>query len=199
MSQFDPATGAALAAPVVTVFGAIEIVLNSGHMLRVLNSGGFVDFPDGRRFTGGDPVFGSISKVESLADGVGDEAPALKITFNPSSDAAAATLSAASNQESPVTMWTGVVDPQTGRIVGEALPFFAGSLDTTTIKSGAKSRTLEMVISSVFEDFFYNDDGARLSDTFHKSCWPNERGLAFVTYVVHQIYWGTDAPSGVST
>jgi hypothetical protein len=198
MSQFDPLLDAALAAPVVTVFGAVEIALRSGHTIRLLNSGGFVTF-DGKTFLGGDPIFGSIAKVDTLSDGIGSEAPALKITFNPADDAAGATLAAASNQESPVKMWVGAIDPQTGLGIGEPLLIFSGMLDYATLDAGTKSRTLEMVISSVFEDFFYNDDGARLSDTFHNVCYPGERGLAFVTYIVHQIYWGTDAPSGVTT
>lgn len=198
MSQFDPLLDAALAAPVVTVFGAVEIALRSGYTIRLLNSGGFVTF-DGNRFEGGDAIFGSIAKADTMTDGIGDEAPALKITFNPANDAAAATLSAASNQESPVRLWVGAIDPQTGLGIGEPLLVFSGMLDTTTLKAGQKSRTLEMVISSIFEDFFYNDDGARLSDAFHKACYPGERGFAFVTYIVHQVYWGTDAPSGVTT
>ena len=44
------------------------------------------------------------------------------------------------------------------------------------------------------ERFFDDDEGARLADGFHRSVWPGEEGLAFVTGVEKTVYWGMDAP-----
>lgn len=197
MTAFSPETDLALAQQVVTIFGAIEIVLPD-HTIRLLTGAGIVTFADGRSFTGEDATYGALWSIEDLTDGVGDEAPALTLTLAPASDAAAASLAAADMQGSPVSMWLGVVDPATGLVVGDPLLVFLGELDVPTIKGGANSRLLELEITSVFEDFFTTDDGVTLSDAFHKSVWPGERGMSGVTYVTHQLYWGSDTPSGVT-
>lgn len=196
MTAMDPAMDAALAGINPTVFGAIEIVLPD-HTLRLLTGAGIAVF-DGKTFTGADATYGVLHSVEDLTDGSGDEAPAINVTLIPASDAAAADLAAASMQGSPVTIWMGVVDPTNGLVIGEPLMIFLGELDLPTLKVGPNSRTLELEITSVFEYLFFNDDGARLSDTFHQYVWPGELGFSFCIAVLHEIYWGGDAPSGVT-
>lgn len=196
MTQMSVAMDTALAGAVATIFGAVEIVLPS-HTIRLLTGAGTISFA-GKTFTGNDATYGSIHSVEDLTDGTGDEAPALTLTLVPRSDAAAADLASASMQGSSVSMWLGVVDPKTGFVVGDPLLVFLGLLDVPTIKIGTNSRLLELEITSVFEDFFLSDDGARLSDSFHQYLWPGEQGMSFATGVTHQLYWGAEAPSGVS-
>jgi hypothetical protein len=191
-----PALDAALAGFNPTIFGAIEIVLPN-HTIRVLDSAGVVTF-DGKTFTADDATYGVLDSIGELNDGTGDESPALQLTFAPTGDAAAADLASAADQGSQVSIWLGAVDPTTGLVIGEPLLIFLGQLDTVTLRGGANSRLLDLEITSAFEWFFFNDDGARLSDTFHQYLFPGETGLSQVTGVAHQIYWGTSPASGVS-
>lgn len=196
MTTMSPAMDAALAGMSPTVFGAVEIVLPTAT-IRLLTGAGVIVF-DGKTFTGEDATYGTLYAIESLTDGGGDEAPAVQLTLAPASDAAAAVLASASMQGSPVTFWLGVVDPSNGLVIGEPLMIFLGVLDVPTLKAGRNTRLLEVEVTSVFEDFFFTDDGARLSDTFHQYLWPGETGLASVTSTMHQIYWGSSPASGVT-
>lgn len=186
----------ALAGMIATIFGAVEIILPS-HTIRLLTGSGVVTF-DSKTFAGSDATYGSLYSIENLTDGTGDEAPSVLLSLAPASNAAAADLASAAMQGSQVTFWLGCVDPSTGLVIGEPLMIFLGALDVATLKASANSRLLEMEITSAFEWFFFNDDGARLSDTFHKYLFPGETGLAEVTGVLHQIYWGSSPASGVS-
>jgi len=196
MTAMSPGLDNALAGSNPTIFGAVEIVLPS-HTIRLLTGSGVVGF-DGKTFTGDDPTYGVLYAVGDLTDGTGDEAPATQLTLAPASNAAAADLSSANMQGAQVSIWLGAVAPLTGLVLGEPLLIFLGQLDTATLKVGAYSRLLDLEITSAFEWFFFNDDGARLSDTFHKYLWPGETGLSQVTGVQHQIYWGMSPASGVT-
>lgn len=200
MSQMSPALDAALTQRQATIFGAIQLQL-PGRTVRLLIGSGFISFPVAgvaQTFTGKDNILGVFSAIENLTDGSGDEAPAISLTFIPASDAATVALAAPSMQGASVLIWLGAVDPTSGLVVGDPLLIFNGLLDVASIKVGQNTRTVEYEVTSVFEDFFLSDDGARLSSTFHEYIWPGELGLEFVTYVTNQIYWGSEAPSGVT-
>lgn len=196
MTSMSPALDQALAGFTPTIFGAVEIVLPH-HSIRLLTGSGVIVF-GGKTFTGADATYGVLHSVEDLTDGTGDEAPGITLSLAPASDAAAADLAAPEHQGAPVSIWLGAVEPSNGLVIGEPLLVFLGALDVSVLKSGDHSRLLELEVTSAFEDFFFNDDGARLSDTFHQYAWPGERGLSFVTGVDQQIYWGTNSVSGVN-
>ncbi len=199
MSLLDPALEAALAANRATIFGAIRMAL-PGRTVRLLVGSGFVDFlVDGvlERFTGEDEVVGTFTAIDTLTDGFGDEAPQLSLTFTPRDGVVAAQLASVAMQGAPVLLWLGAIDQETGRVIGQPLLLFNGLLDTATLSLTSTSRKVEYEVTSIFEDFFLSDDGARLSDSFHQYLWPGELGCAFVTYVAQQIYWGTSSPDGV--
>lgn len=195
MTTMTPALDQALSGATPTIFGAIEIVLPH-HTLRLLTGAGVLAF-GGKVFAGEDTTYGVLYSVEDLTDGAGDEAPALTLTLLPKSNAAAADLAGPDMQGSTVSIWLGAVDPASGQVIGDPLLVFLGALDVPTLRTGQAGRLLDFDITSAFEDFFFNDEGARLSDTFHQYVWPGERGLAYVTGVDEQVYWGSDAPSGV--
>jgi len=197
MSSFSAANDAALAQAVILPFGALSIAL-PGRTIYLLEGAGVTVF-GGNTYLGDDPVFGSILSMETLSDGVGDEAPAIRMSFAPKDDAAATALAQAQMQGAAVNLWFGILNPLTGLPFDAPELVFAGSLDTVTLKGGANSRTLEMEITSDDELFFSTDDGIRLSDAFHRSLWPRETGLFDVTGVQRQIYWGTSPQSGVTT
>ncbi|WP_267395585.1 MULTISPECIES: hypothetical protein [unclassified Sphingomonas] len=199
MSLLSPAMEAALQQPQATIFGAIRMDL-PGRTVRLLVGSGVVNFTvDGvlETFTGKDEVIGVFSAIDTLTDGLGDEAPALSLTFMPEGEAAAAQLASVSMQGSPVRLWLGAIDIQTGLVIGDPLLLFNGLLDVATLNLSTTGRTVDYEVTSIFEDFFLSDDGARLSDTFHQYLWPGELGCSFITYVGQQIYWGTSSPDGV--
>lgn len=197
MSQFTAPMQAALAGTNATIFGAVEILL-PGYTLRLLDGAGRVTFA-GKTFEGLDPTFGTIDSIDVIADGTGDEAPSVSLTLIPSGDAAAGALASASMQGSQVSMWIGAVDPATGIVIPDPHLFFLGEMDVPVLDSSTGARRLELTIVSAFEKFFMDDEGARLSDTFHRFVWPGETGLASVTGVDQQIYWGIDSPRGTIT
>lgn len=193
MSQFTPAVDAALAAPVATIFGALQIELPD-YTLRLLSGPAALKGAPWSSFVGRDPTFGIWAAVADIRDGGGDEAPRISITLFPASDAAAATLAAPNMQGSKVSIWLGVVNPLTGEPIPDPALIFLGSLDVPRLVSGTGSRQLEYEVASVFEWMFDEEEGRRLADTFHQSIWPGELGFAFVTGVVDQVYWGRQAP-----
>jgi len=192
MTQMTPQLDAALAGFAPTVFGAVEILLPD-YTLRLIEGAGRLSF-GGNTFVGRDPTFGVIDSVDVIADGTGDDAPEVRLTLLPASDAAAATLASATMQGSQVSIWLGALDPATGQVIPDPLLVFLGELDVPTLKAGEHRRELEYSVVSVFEHFFSDDEGARLSDTFHQSIWPGEKGFAFVTNVDTPVYWGADPP-----
>lgn len=199
MSQLSPELEAALQQPQATIFGAIQMVL-PGRTVQVIVGSGVVQFAvDGvmQTFTGKDDIVGVFAAIEQISDGIGDEAPALTLTFMPEGAAAAAELASVEMQGSPVRLWLGAIDPPTGLVIGPPLLLFNGLLDVATLKAGSTARTVDYEVTSIFEDFFLSDDGARLCDAFHEYVWPGEMGCSFVTYVTQQIYWGAASPDGV--
>lgn len=194
MSALTPALEAALSGASPLVFGAVEINL-PGYDLCLLDGAGVLSF-GGKTYRGRDPVYGVLAAIEDIGDGVTEQAPSVGITLLPASDAAAASLAAPTMQGSPVAIYIGAVDPASGAVIPDPHLLFLGELDVPTLKSGPNSRSLEYEVVSVFERFFDDDEGARLSDGFHRSIWPDERGFVFVTGVTETVYWGMDAPPG---
>lgn len=196
--QTTPAMDAALSGANPTVLGAIQIDLNDGRVIRLLDGMAALAGSWGA-FQGRDTVFGSIASIDDFSDGVGDEAPSLSFTLLPSSDAAAADLASADMQGSRVRFWLGAVDRATGIVVADPLLLGDYSLDVPTLTAGAGQRELELECASEFEAYFEGNEGARLNDGFHQSVWAGENGLAHVTGVEQKIYWGQASPPGAIT
>lgn len=197
MSSLTPQLDAALAAASPTWFGAVRIDL-PGYTLRLLDGAGFAVFPEGASgggtYLGRDPVYGVLAAIDEISDGIGDEAPAIGLTLHPASHAAAADLASPAMQGSPVSIFVGAIDRASGLVVPDPELLFVGELDVPTLRSTRNGRSLELEVVSTFERFFADDEGARLADGFHRSVWPGEAGLAFVTGVEKTVYWGMDAP-----
>lgn len=194
MSLLTPAMQSALAAKKVLAFGAVRIDLPS-YTLCVLNGATRLTF-DGVTFLGRDPTFGVLSAVSLIEDTMDDEAPSMSLTFQPPKSSAAAELSSPAFQGSRVRVWVGAIERATGTVVPDPLKLFDGELDQPTLTVGKQIREVEFECVSVFERFFENDEGFRLSDANHQRIWPGERGLEHMTGLTKQIYWGIDRPAG---
>jgi hypothetical protein len=190
MTALSPALDTALAGRNPTVFGAIRIVLPSAT-IALLDGSGQLTF-DSTTYRGKDATYGTLGEVETLSDGTGDTAPAVGITLYPPGDAAAADLASPTHQGAPVYLHVGAIEPTTGAVIGSHL-LFAGEIDVPTLRSGENTRSLELEVVSVFQRFFADDEGIRLSPAWHKGVWPGETGLDDVTGVTETVYWGVQS------
>lgn len=188
MSQLTPALDAQLRTDAPIIFGAVAIDL-PGYTINLLDGAGVLSF-GGRTFAGQDDVFGTISEVEDLTDGTGDSAPAFSLTLLPASDAAAATLAGPGMQGAPVLVWMGAVDEASGQPIPDPHLIFAGEIDVPSLRSEEHGRSLDSEVTSVFERLFEDDESVRLSAGHHRSIFPNEAGMDYVTGVDRPVYWG---------
>lgn len=197
MTQLSPALDAELRKASPLVFGAIAIDLPAAQV-SLLDGSGILSFA-GRTFVGEDPAFGTLSDIEDLSDGTGDSAPPFGMTLLPSDDAAAVTLSSPNMQGSPVRVYFGAVDQVSGLPIDPQL-IFVGELDVPKLTSDDQGRRLDYEVVSVFERLFESDEAARLSAGHHRSIFPNEAGLDFVTGVAQPVYWGVAGnPSAITS
>jgi hypothetical protein len=192
MTALTPQLDAALSADRPLIYGAVEINL-PGYDLRLLDGSGRIAHGSDI-FTGEDATFGVLAAIDEISDGMGDEAPAINITLQPATDAAAADLSDPAMQGSRVRLWLGAVTCTTGAAIVDPFLLFDGELDVPTLKVGLRSRSLEYECVSGFERFFGDDEGMRLSDSFHKSIWATETGLANMSGIIKTSYWGAETP-----
>jgi hypothetical protein len=188
MTQLTPALDAELRRDAPLPFGAISIDLPDAQV-NLLDGAGMLAF-GGRTFVGEDATYGVLSEVEDLTDGSGDDAPAFSLTLLPNGDAAAAALAAPAMQGSPVFVWIGAVDKVSGLPIPDPHLIFVGEIDVPQLISDDSGRRLDYEVVSVFERLFEDDESSRLSPGHHRSIFPNEAGMDFVTGVAEPVYWG---------
>jgi hypothetical protein len=177
---------------IVTLAGLVKIELPAKTLL--LCDGAFVKW-SADTFFSDDDEFGIIGAIEPLSEGVGDSAPALRLTFLPSSTADAAALSQPGWQGSRVRLWIAEVDLNTNAIIGTPDLMFDGQTDSTELIIGKGKRDLVMDIVSAAERLFVIDEANTLSDRFHQSLYPGERGEENATGIGVGVAWGTALPT----
>lgn len=177
-------------APHLMLTGLAEFALPT-RTVRLCD-GGFVYF-GGNKFVSFDPDFGGIQSVENIALGVGDKAPGFRLTFAPTSTAAAADLSQPAFQGSKIKFWMGRVNKATGAVTESRLLAVA-LLDQTRLQIGKGSRTLVMDCVSENDRLFSRNRGNGLTPRFHKSVWPGELGLDNATGAPITDAWGVESP-----
>ncbi len=175
----------------VGLIGLCKMELPTGDVL--LCDGGFQKWGS-ETYRSADPVFGTISSIEALGEGVGDEVPALEMTLLPPGTSEPADLSQPGFQTSRVRFWIAEYDEDTHAIVGTPDLMFDGQLDRTQITISRGSREVAASVVSLAERLFELNIGNWLSDTWHQSVWPGELGHANATGITQQIAWGVRAP-----
>ena len=175
----------------VTLAGLVKITLPDATLLMC--DGAFVKW-DAEKFRSADATFGTIGQIEPIAEGVGDEIPALRITFNPVSTAAAAELSQPDWQGSRVEMWVAEVSLETNAVVGTPALMFDGQTDSTELLIDVGARELGMDVVSAAERLFVVNEGNTLTPRFHKSLFPGELGEDNATGIGVGKAWGTAQP-----
>lgn len=143
-----------------------------------------------------DAVFGTLARLESLNEGVGDEIPALALTLLPPGTSLPGDLSQPGFQTSRARLWLAEYDPETGALDGPPALQFDGEVDQTTLVVGRNRRELAMSLVSSAERFFSRNSGNSLSPVFHKSVWPGETGEDNASGLSRPVAWGVEAPPG---
>ena len=197
MTVLTPALDAALRGDAPIVFGAVALALPGGTV-NLLDGAGTLTF-GGATWVGDDAAFGSLAAVDTISDGAGDNAPALALTLFPADGTAATTLCAPEMQGAGVTLWLGAVDRATGAVIADPQLLFLGELDVPTLTADTGKRAIEYTVVSAFERLFEDDASARLSSGHHRSLFPAEAGLDFVTGVDQPVFWGVEGtPSAIT-
>jgi len=178
-------------APSVRLFVAVEIQLPSGGWVRLLDGAGTLTF-NGKTFVGDDPDFGVLDTLDAVTDGLGDEAPSLRLGINPKTASAGAILAGQDMQGRAVLVWLGAVDPATGQPNATPLLIYWGEVDQGILMVGLGSRKLTLECVSVWERLFDDAEGVRLTNAYHQDVWPGELGFEFVTGVQRSLPWGSD-------
>lgn len=178
----------------VSLIGLCKIELPDADVL--LCDGGFIEF-DSETYRSADPVFGTLAAIEALSEGVGDEVPALELTFLPPEASEPADLSQPGFQTARARFWIGEYDVGTGLLDGTPDLVFDGQLDRTMLKVG-RQRSLEVSVVSLAERLFELNIGNSLNPNWHKSVWPGELGHDNATGLAVQVAWGVSSPAGTS-
>lgn len=169
----------------------IKIVLPSQTITYA--EGGTVVF-NGDTYTSNDSVFGSITGFENFSSGAADEAPEYSLDWTPPSTSAAATLSDAENQSSPVKAYVVTIDRATGAVL-TSKTVLTGIVDSTALEISEGFRVLKMTISTEIDRFLNTDKGNRINAAFHKSIYPGETGLDMATGTKTPVPWGDKTPA----
>lgn len=178
----------------VTLSGLVKVELAGGDTLR-LSDGGIVTW-GAETFESKDALFGSIGGLDPLTEGVGDEVPALRMTFLPVSTAAAADLTQPGWQTSRVRFWIAEVTQSTGAVSGTPELLFDGQLDTADLVIGKGKREVIFDIVSTAERLFELNIGNTLSPRHHKTMFSGETGEDFAIALTRTVAWGVEAPTG---
>lgn len=182
-----------------TLFGAVKIEFpETWGTVRLLDGSAEIEVLPGEVFRGEHAVFGSLAGIEGLSDGADGEAPAITLTLDCPAETDPADVADASMQGSRVRIWMGARDDATGLMIGDPYQLSDGEVDVVTPVIGLNSLALEQECVGGMERLFMAEEGIRLAPAVHKRIFPGETGLDGGTGAVEHIYWGQNAPSGVS-
>lgn len=192
----DPILESALSQPIFGMFIAVRLDLTDaalGRVVRLLDGAAEINI-GGETYTGIDPDFGTIDTVETISDGSNEEAPELLLSLLPNNATTAAILADFTMQNCEVRVMLGAYDLSSGLIIGTPELKFLGEIDVPTLTLEKGVRRIELSIVSVFERLFENDDAVRASDGYHRSVWPGELGLSYMSGTDKNLYWGAKPP-----
>jgi len=175
----------------VGITGLLKIELPDHTVL--LTDGGTTVF-DGETYSSYDEVVGSLAALDTIAEGIGDEIPALDLTFAPPSVAAVSALSSGAIQKSRVRLWLAEYDTTTGEVVGTPELRFIGFVDQPQTSFAFRQLTLQITAVPELEAMFFKDTGNGLSISFHKALYPGELGHDNASGLSIPIAWGVESP-----
>ncbi|WP_420478227.1 hypothetical protein [Brevundimonas sp. FT23028] len=165
-------------------FRAVMVRLDLPAGSVFLTDGGFVIW-DSAVYYGNHPVLGVLAGVSGLTNGMVNQTSRVDINILPRDMDAVAILADAANQGSRIRVWRGVIDFETGLIVGAATLRFDGEIDKPRYSVGSElMATIECGTQSA--RLLEPNADWRQNDAFHRRRWPGEDGLINVSGVVKQ-------------
>lgn len=169
--------------------GLMKLELSDGSVVRICD-GGFVDWA-GERFTARDPEWGVVSEMEPLAEGVGDEAPAFRVTFSVA--VPPARLARPEFQGSRCRWWIAEIDRATNKVFGSPEQQADMMIDRMpfSVQGGDRSLTVEFIPTA--ERVFDANIGNSLNPRSHKAMYPGELGEDNATGLVVPVAWGIES------
>lgn len=167
-------------------------------------TGGFLDWNGGNdagtweRYAQRQGDYGAVGQLPEFEDGIDGQTTRMDLTVYPESAAALAAMADRKHQATRISVWEADVDPLTGQMIGTPDPLFQGEIDFARFSVGDN---WELILECGTEEARTNEahDERRLTDAYHRSIWPGELGMSFVSRLGRKIYWRADQPSGVST
>nr|WP_314437619.1 hypothetical protein [uncultured Brevundimonas sp.] len=162
-----------------------------GHTIR-WTDGGFVRW-NGATYRALDERHGALSSIGEIVDGVGDDVSPVEIEVVPPTLESLTDLTAVDAQGGVATIHLGAVDEATGQLIGAPYRLHRGRLDRPIVAIGAMTLTYE-VLTAESLGLEPNED-QRLSDAFHQSVWPGERGYEHQTNGSQKVFWRDDDPN----
>lgn len=197
MSNLPTALDQELRKDAFSDFYALEMILPN-NTIRLIDGAGVRNFPDGRKFTGQDAIFGVLEGADAFRDGFGDSAPSLSFSIVPATDGAIAALADDDNQLAPVNVYYGTTDEATGQVISYS-ERFTGFFDFAKLEDNGEGAVIDIQAVQWSELYFRTEEGHSLADAFHQSLYPGERGLRWVTGIQRTIVWGPgERPSNLS-
>lgn len=175
----------------VGITGLLKIELPDHTVL--LSDGGVTVF-DGDTYVPFDDVVGSLAAVDTIAEGIGDEIPALDLTFAPPDVNAITALSSGAIQQSRVKLWLAEYDTADGTIIGTPELRFIGFVDQPRSEFAFRQLGLQITAVPELEALFFKDTGNGLSISFHKALYPGELGHDNASGLNIPIAWGVESP-----
>lgn len=165
--------------------------------LRLLDGSGEVHWGV-NIFQGSDPDFGVIAAMDPLTETVGTEAPSVRMKMLPQNNFSMAAMTDPAIQGSEVFVWWAVINPDTGRVVGEPLLVFLGQIDTGEVDYDQNETTMQFDIGSVWDYLFMDGEGLRLNNAQHQRTWSesasSEQGFKYIVAIQRQENWGASGP-----
>lgn len=177
----------------VGLTGLLKIELPDGDV--TLSDGGVTVF-GGDTYRPQDATLGAWSSISTIAEGVGDEIPAIEFTFAPPGPIAVTALSVGAIQQSRVRLWVAEYDVTTGAVVGTPELRFIGVVDQPQVSFSFRQFSASITAVPDLEAMFFKDTGNGLSATFHKALYAGELGHDNASGLSVPIHWGTQAPRG---
>lgn len=175
----------------VGLTGLLKIELPDGDVL--LSDGGATEYA-GDTYTAEDDTLGALASLGTIAEGVGDEIPALELGFAPPGPVAVTALSNGAIQQSRVRLWLAEYDVDTGEVVGTPELRFIGFVDQPRVSFAFRQFSASITAVPDLEAMFFRDTGNGLSSTFHKALYPGELGHDNASGLSISINWGTQSP-----
>ena len=184
--------------PGLTLFYALQISLAAtadlpAKVLRLLDGSAVISW-SGMTFVGSDGDYGSWIGCDPITEQGATEAPKFAVTLGPLTDEAMQQMGQQAAQGSPVVIYSGYLNRQTGQPYGVPETVWNGLLDIGNITLDQNSRTITLDIYCYAELMMQTDDGSKLTSSWHNQFYPAELGFAYVDYVTHTVPWGAQGP-----